>query len=571
VDPFAQITETEPWQAAEDAAYERRRPLAVQRVEARLAAEREEMVATYTGRVVQDGGAPLSREEAEKHVAAIYSPETETYQQRVTQEMQAMESDPTLAPPAQPVPPFEITDWQGTEVEVDERGTAWTSTKSGRRVRADERIERRIDPAIEEAERYHHLHAAHVHPWCPRCHLREARTVFTGQDVKNAWFDDDALLEQARPMLEARVRWWLARHDGVPPKHPATLVPEERRNPWLDETALADLPPVSWLIEGLLPLSGVGYIIGRDGVKKTFLALDLAMSIKTGREFHGREVHEEAYSGVLFVAGEGAATFGSRVQAWRAAREAPVGGPDDESPLKVRSGPVNLYTRDTAYEELLEMAAKHQPDLIVLDTLQRCTQGADQNSAADMAVVTASLDALKHASGGMILVIAHTDKGDNDARGSSAIEDDADTVIHVKDRDGVVEARVTKQRDGESGSTLRLVGEAHAGSIALVGADEAPAGREALVASSPRLRILNALRLAHGEHLGVEDVHRAVTTREAPVAKGWVDNLLREMANAGEVRREQVGARKKALYWLDPVLDGDAAPGEPVVAESQEG
>lgn len=569
MDPFAQITETEPWQAAEDAAYERRRPLAVQRVEARLAAEREEMVATYTGRVVQDGGAPLSREEAEKHVAAIYSPETENYQHRVTQEMQAMESDPTLAPPAQPVPPFEITDWQGTEVEVDERGTVWTSTTSGRRVRADERIERRIDPAIEEVEAKHHLHTAHVHPWCPRCHLREARTVFTGQDVKNAWLDDAALLEQARPMLEARVRWWLARHDGVPPVHPVTLEQHVTRAVWHDETGLDEMDPPSWLVDGLIPRTGLGYIIGRDGVKKTFFALDIAMSTITGTPFHGRALDEEAYWGAFFVAGEGVTSFRTRVAAWREARQRPRG--EDDAPFRVRAGGVNLYKRDAGFLELLEMAKKHQPDLVVFDTLQRCAQGADQNSAADMAIVTASLDEVKHATGGVVIVIAHTDKGDNDARGSSSIEDDADFVIHLKDRDGVVEARVTKQKDGESGSTLRLVGEAHAGSIALVGADEAPAGREALVASSPRLRIVNALRLAHGEHLDVDAVWRATTTKEAPVAKGHVDNLLREMANAGEVRREQVGARKKALYWLDPVLDADAAPGEPVVAESQEG
>lgn len=562
--PFDTTEQTwEPYVAAqeavEQAAYERRRPLAVQRVTERLAGERDEMTAFYTGRVVVEGGAPLTAEEASTHVTGIYSPESENFLARVIEEMAAMESDYTLSPPMQPVPPFEITDWTGTDVEVDERGLAWTLTKSGRRVRADDRIERRIDPAIDEVEKKHGLHDKHVHPWCPRCDVREGRTVYTGQDVKNAGRTDDALLADGRQKIEARVRYWLNANGGVPPTHPLTLEVPDARPDWYALDGLVGMPQPAWLIDGLIPQSGIGYIIGRDGVKKTFLALDMALSVACGMgEFHGRAIHEEAYSGVLFVAGEGVSSFGARCQAWAAARGHEFDD-DDRASFAARAGAVNLYKGGDAYEAMLARVKHQQPDLVVFDTLQRCAQGADQNSAADMAVVTARLDEVKHASGGVVIVIAHTDKGDNDARGSSSIEDDADFVIHLKDRDGVVEARVTKQKDGESGSTLRLAPEAHAGSIALVAADEARVG-EALAGNSVRLRIINALRLAHGEHLTVKEVHSATTTREAPATEGHVGNLLREMADKGEVQRAQSGERRKATYWLDPVLDGTESP-----------
>ncbi len=55
-----------------------------------------------------------------------------------------------------------------------------------------------------------------------------------------------------------------------------------------------------------------------------------------------------------------------------------------------------------------------------------------------------------------MLVVAHTTKGDTDARGSSVIEDDADFVLHVDLKDGTQHVKVAKQKDGPSGQTVAL-------------------------------------------------------------------------------------------------------------------
>ena len=56
-----------------------------------------------------------------------------------------------------------------------------------------------------------------------------------------------------------------------------------------------------------------------------------------------------------------------------------------------------------------------RPDLVVIDTLARSSAAGEANSATDMAQVLRRIDALKIAAdGGTVLLVAHTDKGDND-------------------------------------------------------------------------------------------------------------------------------------------------------------
>ena len=71
------------------------------------------------------------------------------------------------------------------------------------------------------------------------------------------------------------------------------------------------------LVDELVPQGCVGYITGREGTCKTFLALDLAMHLIAGkRAWNGREVTPSGLGRVLFVAGEGARSFPKRIDAW---------------------------------------------------------------------------------------------------------------------------------------------------------------------------------------------------------------------------------------------------------------
>src|SRR4051812_37793236 len=65
---------------------------------------------------------------------------------------------------------------------------------------------------------------------------------------------------------------------------------------------LLELPPPEWLIEGVIESSALGVLYGPPGCGKSFAALDWALSVATGKAWHGREVRQGA---VVYVAGEG--------------------------------------------------------------------------------------------------------------------------------------------------------------------------------------------------------------------------------------------------------------------------
>jgi hypothetical protein len=87
-----------------------------------------------------------------------------------------------------------------------------------------------------------------------------------------------------------------------------------------------------------------------------------------------------------------------------------------------------------------------------------------------MGVVVDNIERIKRAThDGSALTLTHTDKGDNDSRGFSGIEDDADIVWHAKrDKDRgplALTLENTKMKDGPDGLILNLVMAPAAGSL----------------------------------------------------------------------------------------------------------
>jgi AAA domain len=68
-------------------------------------------------------------------------------------------------------------------------------------------------------------------------------------------------------------------------------------------SAMGDHPPaVDWLIEDYLERDTVTQLFGDPGSGKSFIALDMALSIATGQEWHG---HATKSGPVFYIAGEG--------------------------------------------------------------------------------------------------------------------------------------------------------------------------------------------------------------------------------------------------------------------------
>jgi hypothetical protein len=109
-----------------------------------------------------------------------------------------------------------------------------------------------------------------------------------------------ALLQELREKAESSDQGPLVHHgEQVPDAESLTRADHCQL---LTDDDLADLPPLEWDIDGVLPTGGLNYLIGPAGVGKSLLALWWACCIGLGRNWYGRSVKRGR---VIYVAAEG--------------------------------------------------------------------------------------------------------------------------------------------------------------------------------------------------------------------------------------------------------------------------
>lgn len=213
---------------------------------------------------------------------------------------------------------------------------------------------------------------------------------------------------------------------------------------------LDSLPSPEPLIDGIIDDHCLMSIVGRGGTYKSFLAFDMLAHLATGLPFLGREVTRRK---VLLVVGEGAYGLAQRRDAWEAANRVTI---SDEW-FHVRRSPLNLFRAGRELQDLHERIRREQYGVILFDTLQRASAGADANSSRDAGLITEALSELRAITDGVVGFVAHTGKNaEFGTRGSSAWEDDLDIVWRLqcdKEANRVV-ATLGKRRDGEEGEEL---------------------------------------------------------------------------------------------------------------------
>ena len=229
---------------------------------------------------------------------------------------------------------------------------------------------------------------------------------------------------------------------------PEIVEPTSLADELLDGDQLDELPEPEPLIDGVLARHSYMILRGRDHTYKSFTALDWALCLATGKPWQGKP---SRHVRVLYVAGEGAFGLAARKRAWEAAWGYDV----NPAMFTVLPRGLNLHTA-AELDDLLAIVEQGLYALVILDTLRRVSGRADGNSS-EMGIVVDNIDKVKRATAsGSVLVLTHTDKGDNDSRGFSGIEDDADIVWHNKFDDGRVRIKNTKMKDGPDGAEFVL-------------------------------------------------------------------------------------------------------------------
>lgn len=225
-----------------------------------------------------------------------------------------------------------------------------------------------------------------------------------------------------------------------------------------DLLSLADLeamPPPQWLVHETIAQGGLTIIYGDPGAGKSFIALDMALRIAQGMNWHGVRTRR---TGVLYIAGEGARGIGKRVTGWRISH----GIDAFDAPFMLLPVAVQM-TDDTDRAKLLRTidAAKTAMDfdvgLVVIDTVSRAIAGVDENGQEAMSAFIRACDQVKEHTGGALIGIHHSGKDkERGMRGSSVLLGGVDASIKLTKDDGLVTLLVEKQKDGEDGQKLHM-------------------------------------------------------------------------------------------------------------------
>ena len=217
---------------------------------------------------------------------------------------------------------------------------------------------------------------------------------------------------------------------------------------FVDRDGMDHIQPPEWLVHDLITQDSYSLLYGTRGAFKTFVALDIALSIATGFSLSEERTWADVpgMGNVLYCAGEGRGSIKNRIAAW----ERTHNGSEKVHGL-VLSDPVPNVAED--WEPFLEGAlamAKDGYKLVVLDTIGRAMQGVNENAQEHASKFTQMVETIKKEFGASVLAIHHAGhEGAAHARGSSVFEADADTVLRIdrNAKDYAVSLSMTKQKD----------------------------------------------------------------------------------------------------------------------------
>lgn len=168
-----------------------------------------------------------------------------------------------------------------------------------------------------------------------------------------------------------------------------------------------DTPDIApdWLITSLWGEQAVGFIGGTPKSCKTWLALELAVAVASGRPCLGRFAVRDPGHVLVYTAEDGAADVKRRVTAIARARKIDL----DRLAVGLISEPVLQLDRPSHQHRLDATLAAIKPRLLVLDPLVRLHRG-DENSAGDVSALLAYLRGLQREHGVAIALVHHIRK-----------------------------------------------------------------------------------------------------------------------------------------------------------------
>jgi hypothetical protein len=218
--------------------------------------------------------------------------------------------------------------------------------------------------------------------------------------------------------------------------------------------------PVEWLIDSIIPKRSFVALYAPPASYKSFISLDLAEAIATGRDWMGYRIPKKG--AVLYICGEGHGGMGARVKACKIQNKSP-----DGANLYIIRAQLNLRSSPEDFAELVNainalIAEIDEPlEIIILDTLMRMSGGGfNENSSEDMGAFITQAGKLQELYECALMVIHHSGKDvTKGLRGHSSLLGAVDTELEIQRQDSVINSSdasvignailtVSKQKDG---------------------------------------------------------------------------------------------------------------------------
>jgi hypothetical protein len=309
--------------------------------------------------------------------------------------------------------------------------------------------------------------------WNPHC-LPPWDTEELEAKIISAWRNgQDTRGGKAEPPLEIQHQHLMEYVPGL-----FADVPEEYRYliPYPITELRKNKEPLRWLIKDFLPEVGMGYLYGPSGTFKTFLALDLALSVATGHGPNWWQDGDREPQPVVYLVGESPHGFrNGRTDAWLHARGIP-GLHDLASHLIVVETVPPIQYKDH-WRELVKMIKMRldamgfkRPALFVIDTLSRLMEGLSISDQQHSSQAAGTIERMAKALECCVLLVHHVGKDEQKGMvGSYVWYANADTVVEITRESAAnknVVLQTRKQKEADPGPPMRYLCAPYGESIA---------------------------------------------------------------------------------------------------------
>lgn len=221
---------------------------------------------------------------------------------------------------------------------------------------------------------------------------------------------------------------------------------------------IADSVPQTWLIKGWIPRGRyLGMNFGPSANGKTFVLIDMMLSVACGLDWHGRKVNQAK---VLYLCGEGSDSVKERMEVWQQQNQMS----ELSNNIWMSESATDIDTPD-GMNALLESLSYYdfKPELIVIDTLNRFMKG-DENDTQKATAFIQSCSKLMDIFNCCVYLVHHTglaEDAQNRARGSSVFKGALDFQHMTVKSNDVFCVSQTKVKRGKTQDPIYLQLEDH--------------------------------------------------------------------------------------------------------------